>query len=499
MAQKQNPETGEWYEDYSDAYQAEASNLPPLAEPPGSSVDFAGQNYTTPLITGYGGRTAILRPGEEPTNEWGAKVSPEYVKDIEDVFTSDNPEEAATRKMASRPPSRPSESDLNYYDELQKFRKVAQGQIGIDPEKEGQKAFNERIDAVMKNYGYTDRALLKPADKAKIQQEAQAQLNHEMGIADQAFKIGWDKKEKDRLEALKAPTDDQRLERELTATLGHKPTDAEFNAKKQERAVEVASAKERGKVAAQKGMLSPDTLEQAYQYVKTKGEFAPEIARLFRVPGAQIEVMDYAAKRAKEEGGSGEDRVVKGAIQKSVASSLNFQEKQRGAMGSFVSNINRQISRVENIEKEISRLGVRFLDVPVRELVARAKGSGKERALESYISEISSEISKLQQGSQASIQQLPVETQKKWDRIHDLYLPWSELKIVMENTRTQANDRIKSVDDEIKFTQEKLRGYGIAGKDNGGPPASSLREGIHTKFANGQTWTLENGKRVQVR
>ncbi len=223
-----------------------------------------------------------------------------------------------------------------------------------------------------------------------------------------------------------------------------------------------AIATEKGKTEGQKGMLSNDTLEQAYQYVKAKGEFAPEIARLFRVPGAQLEVMDYVSKRTKEEGAPGEERVVKGAIQKSVTSSLAFQEKQRGAMGSFVTNINKQINRVEEIEKDISRLGVRFLDVPVRELVARAKGSGKERALESYISEISSEISKLQQGSQASIQQLPVETQKKWDKIHDLYLPWSELKIVMENTRTQANDRITSVDDEIKFTQDKLRGYGGA-------------------------------------
>lgn len=30
------------------------------------------------------------------------------------------------------------------------------------------------------------------------------------------------------------------------------------------------------------------------------------------------------------------------------------------------------------------------------------------------------------------------------------------------------------------------------------PPASALKEGVHTKFANGQTWTLQNGKPVQV-
>jgi hypothetical protein len=233
-------------------------------------------------------------------------------------------------------------------------------------------------------------------------------------------------------------------------------------------------------------MLSPDTLEQAYQYVKTKGEFAPEIARLFRVPGAQMEVMDYVSKRMNEDSRTGEDRVVKGAIQKSLGSSLTFQEKQRGAMGNFVSNINRQLRRIEELEKEaINRVGIRALDVPLRELNVRFKGSGHERALESYTSEISSEISKLMQGSQASIQQLPVEMQKKWDKIHDPNLSWKELKVILDTTRRQANDRLTAVDEEIAFTQGKMRGYGL--KDYSMPGQSKKR-----------TITLKSGKVIEV-
>jgi hypothetical protein len=289
---------------------------------------------------------------------------------------------------------------------------------------------------------------------------------------------------------IKMPSEDERIYGAFVAKYGRPPSDQEFlNAKSQYKADSAGlktGVTEEAKVKSQRGILSPETLEQAYEYVKTKGEFAPEIARLFRVPGAQIEVMDYVARRMKEGGGTGEDRVVKSAIQKSIGSSLTFQEKQRGAMGNFVSNINRQLSRIEELEKEaIKRVGIRALDVPLRELKVRFKGSGHERALESYTSEVSSEISKLMQGSQASIQQLPVEMQKKWDNIHDPNLSWKELKIILDTTRRQANDRLTAVDEEIAFTQEKMRGYGL--KDYSKPREAKKR-----------TITLKSGKVIEV-
>jgi hypothetical protein len=289
---------------------------------------------------------------------------------------------------------------------------------------------------------------------------------------------------------IKMPSEDQRINNAFISQYGRPPTDQEFLDAKALHQAKSAGVKtvatEGAKVKAQRGMLSPDTLEQAYQYVKTKGEFAPEIARLFRVPGAQMEVMDYVSKRMNEDSRTGEDRVVKGAIQKSLGSSLTFQEKQRGAMGNFVSNINRQLRRIEELEKEaINRVGIRALDVPLRELNVRFKGSGHERALESYTSEISSEISKLMQGSQASIQQLPVEMQKKWDKIHDPNLSWKELKVILDTTRRQANDRLTAVDEEIAFTQGKMRGYGL--KDYSMPGQSKKR-----------TITLKSGKVIEV-
>lgn len=472
---KINPETGEQYEDSSDVYQTEANNLPPLAEQPGSSFDFAGQNYTGPLITGYTGKTAIMRPGEEPTNEWGAKVSPEYVKDIEDTFSLS--ERDVDRKIAAqRPPNQPSDNELNYFEELQKFRKVAQRQIGIDPEGEYKKAFSERIDSVMKNYNSASRALLTPQDRVKIEHDAQtfattrkekavAQLNHEMGIADQAFKIGWDKKEKDRLEAMKAPTDDQRLERELTAQYGRKPTDAEFNAKKQERAVEIAGAKA-GAVETAKGAggfttWTPEAQKQAFMTNVLTKETPASVKGL---GGNDRKAYAKAYGQWQVDAGfSPQDIALMQADYRAGDVSLKNMAKQEAPMDAFVGNINKQIAKVKQLYDNNDRTGLRMLDLPVRELKTRALGSGEEAVKASYLLEISNEIGKLSSGASASVQQLSDSAKEDWKKVHDVNLSMKDIMTIVNATRDQANMRMESWRDAKQDVRRQLGEIGIKG------------------------------------
>lgn len=145
------------------------------------------------------------------------------------------------------------------------------------------------------------------------------------------------------------------------------------------------------------------------------------------------------------------------AIQKSLSASLLQQQKNRGAMGNFVLNINGQLKKVNDIMTDvIKRVGARAIDLPFRELHTRFKGSGNERLLEAYMKEISVEIFKLSQGSTASVALLPEEGRKEWEKIHDVNLSYPQLKIILAGTRDMANIRLKSVNDEIKFTVEKL-------------------------------------------
>jgi hypothetical protein len=140
-----------------------------------------------------------------------------------------------------------------------------------------------------------------------------------------------------------------------------------------------------------------------------------------------------------------------------IKSSLTQQQKNRGMMGSFVKNISKQVDRMENIGKDIvSRLGIRALDLPKRELVRRAKGSANENIIQAYMKEIGAEIAKLSQGSAASIQQLPEENRKEWERIHDPNLSMKELMKILNETNQMANMRLDSVDDEITETIDLL-------------------------------------------
>lgn len=125
-------------------------------------------------------------------------------------------------------------------------------------------------------------------------------------------------------------------------------------------------------------------------------------------------------------------------------------------MGSFVRNINFQVDRVDEIMQDINRWGIRGLDLPKRELIKRVKGSGKEITLDAYLTEISNEINKLSQGSQASIAQLGEESQKRWNKIHDPNLSIKEMKTILDETKNMANMRLQSADSELDFTRLRL-------------------------------------------
>jgi len=126
-------------------------------------------------------------------------------------------------------------------------------------------------------------------------------------------------------------------------------------------------------------------------------------------------------------------------------------------MGSFVKNLTKQLDRTDEMMKDvISRIGVRAIDLPMREIKTRVKGSGHEKALEAYLIEISNEIGKLSTGSAASIRELSTDAQERWAKIHDPNLSFKQLKIILDETRKMADMRLESTDNEITETMGLL-------------------------------------------
>ena len=174
----------------------------------------------------------------------------------------------------------------------------------------------------------------------------------------------------------------------------------------------------------------------------SRSQYSKEYAQYLR--GAGITGRDTAAERGEV---------------KSLTASLQNQEKQRGMMGSFVGNLNAQVDRITQIEADLkNRVGVRAIDYPVRELKMRFFGSGSEKVIEAYLTEISNEIGKLSTGSQESIRELGENAQKKWATIHDPALSLKEIKKILEETKKMGAMRLKSADDEIVATKKKIAG-----------------------------------------
>ncbi len=124
--------------------------------------------------------------------------------------------------------------------------------------------------------------------------------------------------------------------------------------------------------------------------------------------------------------------------------SLRNMRKQEAPMEAFVLNINKQIAKLQTLYKPGDRTGLRLMDLPIRELRMRAKGSGEEAVKASYLLEISNEIGKLSSGSSASIQQLSDSAKEDWKRVHDPNLSGKEILKVVNATRDQANMRLST-------------------------------------------------------
>jgi hypothetical protein len=143
---------------------------------------------------------------------------------------------------------------------------------------------------------------------------------------------------------------------------------------------------------------------------------------------------------------------------KSLDKSLQNMTKQEAPMSAFVDNINAQVNKVSGLIEKANRSGYRFYDMPRRELEVRAMGSGEEAVIASYLMEISREIGKLSTGSSASIAELSVDAQKKWDKIHDPSLSFKELMPILNATKDQGNMRMSTWTNTRKGIESQING-----------------------------------------
>jgi hypothetical protein len=189
----------------------------------------------------------------------------------------------------------------------------------------------------------------------------------------------------------------------------------------------------------------------AEQYVYT-GKMPP----MGRSPRVRAQIMQEAANIAKSLGMTVPQLLSMQSEKKGLALSLNQQQKQRGAMGSFVRNIDKQVSQVKKLIPELGRMDTRVANIPQREFRNKILGSAKERIFDTYLGEISSEIAKLASGATGSVAEVSISARQKWEEIHDPNLPAGEMIKLLDEIQHLGKIRLKSVDDEIAYTKEQI-------------------------------------------
>ncbi|MCR4307649.1 MAG: hypothetical protein NUV80_03740 [Candidatus Berkelbacteria bacterium] len=157
-------------------------------------------------------------------------------------------------------------------------------------------------------------------------------------------------------------------------------------------------------------------------------------------------------------------------------SSLTMQEKQLGQMGSFVKNMGKQIDQVKKISNELSSFDTRLLNVPLRLARGRIAGSAQQVKYDMYLTEIENEIGKLATGSAASISELSVGAQQKWEKIHDKNLSIKDMLSLLEETKNAGLMRMDSVKEQIADT--KARRSGRRSTDTPPTGADTLPQGF---------------------
>jgi hypothetical protein len=204
---------------------------------------------------------------------------------------------------------------------------------------------------------------------------------------------------------------------------------------------------------------SPEEKEQAFGYNMITGK-PPENARGMRANDRQAYAKGYA-KWQLEKGYKPSDVALMQADYRGGNMSLSNMAKQEAPMAAFVGNINKQIDRVKQIYDNNDRTGIRLIDLPVREIKMRAKGSGDEAVKASYLLEISNEIGKLSSGASASVQQLSDSAKEDWKKVHDPNLSFREIMKVVNATRDQANMRLSTWKEAKEAVRGQLRSLGV--------------------------------------
>lgn len=211
--------------------------------------------------------------------------------------------------------------------------------------------------------------------------------------------------------------------------------------------------------AGDKEGLTPDELDYfADIYIKTG-------KRPFQGRGTTVQKQNLAVKRraaAKERANfrTGIDTFFNRKDTEALTNSIKAQEKSKGSMGSFVRNLSEQVDRVKSLSGKLNQFDTKLINMPINALKRKVEGDPELAKYGLYIGEITSEIGKLSSGATGSVAELSQGAREHWENVIDPNLSLKAMAELLEEVKHAGNLRLKSVDDELKYTKKRRRELG---------------------------------------
>jgi len=212
--------------------------------------------------------------------------------------------------------------------------------------------------------------------------------------------------------------------------------------------------------------LSQEEIDMWGAWINATGKM-PSVGRGKQATKIRAAILKSAARQAIGGTGIGDPKktplkaamevVGKQADTKAIGVALGQLEKQTAMMSSFVTNMDKQVVRFNEIARELDQGGIRILNVPRRLWRSKIMGHPLQAKYDMYLTEIESEIGKLATGSAASVAELSTGAQERWDKIHDKNLSAEDIISLINETSHAAKMRMRSVEDTLEATRKRMR------------------------------------------
>ena len=260
------------------------------------------------------------------------------------------------------------------------------------------------------------------------------------------------------------------------------------------------------------GAISPDAKEAFYQTLVATGK---PPSGFTRNPAIASMMWAYAKQRADQDGNTMASMTANGNLRSANTSALTQGMKQESAISSYYDTMDKNLTALMDLSGKVDSTGSPLLNKVVRAWQQGVAGDPDVAKYVTYLNSVQSEFAKIQSGSMGN-QALTDSAKKEAADTISKYLGAGTIEAVADGMRGEGNNRLSSLHDQNTYlkqqlgikTPESAPMPGERGAVNQSsaqtpatktPPASLLKEGVHTTFKNGQTWTLQNGQPVQVK